>query len=179
MLLGMMVVGAGAAGYPDVDSNDNAEAIEVLQAVKVMVGDDNGNFGPDDQVTAGGNHVVHLAAGGNHVAVGVGDADGVVIGLHNGSLQGDQVNRAQMAVVMALLLDLNYDYYEGADPGFWDVPSWAAPYVAACYGSLQGVQGQLSHVVAGQRLVGLGGNAVEQAQLAVQRQAGAARQRPG
>ena len=50
MLLGMMVVGAGAAGYPDVDSNDNAEAIEVLQAVKVMVGDDNGNFGPDDQV---------------------------------------------------------------------------------------------------------------------------------
>ena len=35
-------------------------------------------------------------------------------------------NRAQMAVVMALLLDLNYDYYEGADPGFWDVPSWAA-----------------------------------------------------
>ena len=92
MLLGMMVVGAGAAGYPDVDSNDNAEAIEVLQAVKVMVGDDNGNFGPDDQV-----------------------------------------NRAQMAVVMALLLDLNYDYYEGADPGFWDVPSWAAPYVAACY----------------------------------------------
>ena len=35
MLLGMMVVGAGAASYPDVDEKDNIEAIEVLQAVKV------------------------------------------------------------------------------------------------------------------------------------------------
>ena len=71
MLLGMMVVGAGAASYPDVDEKDNIEAIEVLQAVKVMVGDEKGNFGPDQPV-----------------------------------------NRAQMAVVMALLLDLDYDYYE-------------------------------------------------------------------
>ena len=91
MLLGMMVVGAGAAGYPDVDENDNVEAIDVLQAVNVMVGDDNGNFGPDTQV-----------------------------------------NRAQMAVVMAKLLNLDYDYYRGQDV-FWDVPEWAKPYVAACY----------------------------------------------
>ena len=91
MLLGMMVVGAGAASYPDVDEKDNIEAIEVLQAVKVMVGDEKGNFGPDQPV-----------------------------------------NRAQMAVVMALLLDLDYDYYEGTNP-FKDVPAWAAPYVAACY----------------------------------------------
>ena len=91
MLLGMMVVGAGAASYPDVDEKDNIEAIEVLQAVKVMVGDEKGNFGPDQPV-----------------------------------------NRAQMAVVMALLLDLDYDYYEGSNP-FKDVPAWAAPYVAACY----------------------------------------------
>ena len=33
MLPGMMVVGAGAASYPDVDSRDNVEAIEVLNAV--------------------------------------------------------------------------------------------------------------------------------------------------
>ena len=91
MLLGMMVVGAGAASYPDVDEKDNIEAIEVLQAVKVMVGDEKGNFGPDQPV-----------------------------------------NRAQMAVVMALLLDLDYDYYEGTNH-FVDVPAWAAPYVAACY----------------------------------------------
>ena len=48
MLLGMMVVGSSAASYPDVEDTHNVEAIEVLQAIKVMVGDDNGNFGPDD-----------------------------------------------------------------------------------------------------------------------------------
>ena len=49
MLLGMMVVGAGAASYPDVDANDNVEAIEVLNAVKVMIGKQ-GNFEPDSSV---------------------------------------------------------------------------------------------------------------------------------
>ena len=53
MLLGMMVVGSGAASYADVTSEDNQEAIEVLQAVGVMVGDDQGNFNPDQQVTRG------------------------------------------------------------------------------------------------------------------------------
>ena len=91
MLLGMMVVGSSAAGYPDVDDEDNVEAIEVLQAVKVMQGDDNGNFRPDDSVS-----------------------------------------RAEMAVVMALLLDLDYEYYEASCP-FNDVPDWARPYVGACY----------------------------------------------
>ena len=91
MLLGMMVLGAGAASYPDVSESDNVEAIEVLKAVGVMVGDEKGNFGPDQPV-----------------------------------------NRAQMAVVMALLLDLDYNYYEGTNP-FVDVPAWAEPYVAACY----------------------------------------------
>ena len=47
MLLGMMVVGSGAASYADVDAQDNLEAIEVLRAVGVMTGDDNGNFNPD------------------------------------------------------------------------------------------------------------------------------------
>ena len=92
MLLGMMVVGASAAGFPDVDQEDNVEAIEVLQAVKVMVGNaDNGNFEPDRSVT-----------------------------------------RSEMAVVMANLLDLDYQYYEASCP-FWDVPTWARPYVGACY----------------------------------------------
>ena len=52
MLLGMMVVGSSAAGFPDVDEKDNVEAIEVLQTVKVMVGDkDTGNFRPDAPVS--------------------------------------------------------------------------------------------------------------------------------
>ena len=50
MLLGMMVVGSSAADYADVTSEHNAEAIEVLQAANIMVGD-NGNFNPDKNVT--------------------------------------------------------------------------------------------------------------------------------
>ena len=52
MLLGMMVIGTSAAvAYPDVDKDNNVEAIEVLQAVKVMQGDDKGNFDPDRTVS--------------------------------------------------------------------------------------------------------------------------------
>ena len=50
MLLGMMVVGTSAS-YADVTSKQNKEAIEVAQAVGVMVGDDKGNFNPDAKVT--------------------------------------------------------------------------------------------------------------------------------
>ena len=51
MISGLMVMGSSAAGYADVTSEQNQEAIEVLQAVGIMVGDDNGNFNPDQQVT--------------------------------------------------------------------------------------------------------------------------------
>ena len=91
MLLGMMVVGTSAVSYADVDVNDHVEAIEVLQKVGVMTGDEKGNFNPDKAVT-----------------------------------------RAEMAVVMANLLDLKVENYYGASP-FKDVPQWASPYVAACY----------------------------------------------
>ena len=93
MVLGMLVMGGSAAGYQDVDaSNVNQEAIEVLKAVGVMTGDENGNFNPDKQVT-----------------------------------------RAEMAVVMANLLDLKVEDFKGASLPFTDVPEWAVPYVAACY----------------------------------------------
>ena len=91
MLLGMMVIGTSAASYPDVDKDNNVEAIEVLQAVKVMQGDDKGNFDPDRSVS-----------------------------------------RNEMAIVMAKLLNLDYNYYKDTCP-FWDVPDYAKPYVAACY----------------------------------------------
>ena len=48
---GLMVMGSSAASYADVTSEDNQEAIEVLQAVGIMVGDEKGNFNPDQQVT--------------------------------------------------------------------------------------------------------------------------------
>lgn len=88
MLLGMMVVGTSAASYPDVDSQDNLEAIEVLQMLGVMKGDEKGNFNPDAKVT-----------------------------------------RNEMAVIMTHLLNLNV----GGTSPFTDVPTWAQPYVAACY----------------------------------------------
>ena len=52
LVLGMLVMGSSAASYPDVDaSNKNQEAIEVLQAVNIMTGDQNGKFNPDAKVT--------------------------------------------------------------------------------------------------------------------------------
>ena len=90
MVMGLMVVGTGAS-YVDVSSEKNQEAIEVLQAVGVMTGDENGNFNPDTNVT-----------------------------------------RNEMAVVMSNLLDYTVSSYKGTAP-FSDVPSWAEPYVAACY----------------------------------------------
>lgn len=51
MVLGLMVAGSSAKGYDDVTSEENVEAIEVLQAVGIMTGDDNGNFNPTQNVT--------------------------------------------------------------------------------------------------------------------------------
>ena len=92
MVLGMLVMGSSAASYKDVTSEYNKEAIDVMEAVSVMVGDENGNFNPDQNVT-----------------------------------------RAQMAVIMANLLDLKVDDFKNAVIPFTDVPEWARPYVAACY----------------------------------------------
>lgn len=92
LVLGMLVMGSSAASYTDVTSKENVEAIEVLKAVGVMTGDQNGKFNP-----------------------------------------GKQVTRAEMAVVMANLLDLKVEDFKGASLPFTDVPEWAVPYVAACY----------------------------------------------
>ena len=51
MLMGMMVVGSSAASFPDVSAEDNTEAIAVLEAVEVMIGNENGEFEPDKNVT--------------------------------------------------------------------------------------------------------------------------------
>ena len=101
MLVGMMAVGTSAASYADVTSAHNEEAIEVAQAISVMVGDENGNFNPDKNVT-----------------------------------------RAEMAVVMANLLDLKVQDFVGASIPFTDVPEWAHAYVAACYAD--GITGGIS-----------------------------------
>ena len=93
MISGLMVMGSSAASssYTDVADTDNVEAIEVLKAVGIMVGDENGDFNPDENVT-----------------------------------------RNEMAVVMSNLMAYNVATYKDTSP-FTDVPSWAEPYVAACY----------------------------------------------
>ena len=91
MISGLMVMGSSAASYADVTSEDNQEAIEVLQTVGIMVGDENGDFNPDQNVT-----------------------------------------RNEMAVVMSNLMEYNVASYANTSP-FTDVPSWAEPYVAACF----------------------------------------------
>ena len=91
MISGLMVMSSSAASYADVTSEDNQEAIEVLEAVGIMIGDENGDFNPDQNVT-----------------------------------------RNEMAVVMSNLMEYNVASYKDTSP-FTDVPSWAEPYVAACY----------------------------------------------
>ena len=51
MISGLMVMGSSAAGYADVTSEQNEEAIEVLQTIGIMIGDESGNFNPDQNVT--------------------------------------------------------------------------------------------------------------------------------
>ena len=93
MISGLMVMGSSAASssYTDVADTDNVEAIEVLKAVGIMVGDESGDFNPDQEVT-----------------------------------------RNEMAVVMSNLMAYNVATYKDTSP-FTDVPSWAEPYVAACW----------------------------------------------
>ena len=93
MISGLMVMGSSAvsSSYTDVADTDNVEAIEVLKAVGIMVGDENGDFNPDQNVT-----------------------------------------RNEMAVIMSNLMAYNVATYKDTSP-FTDVPSWAEPYVAACY----------------------------------------------
>ena len=73
------------------------------------------------------------ASNKNQEAIEVLQAVGVMSGVDNeGNFDPDgSVTRNQMAVIMAHLLKLDYDYYRGTNP-FTDVPEWAAPYVAAC-----------------------------------------------
>ena len=105
MVIGMTVIGTGAS-YDDVTSADNQEAIEVLQAVGIMTGDDQGNFNPDKGVT-----------------------------------------RAEMAVIMTKVLDLNTGNYSVSAMPFTDVPDWAKSYVAAIYA--EGVTGGISDTLYG------------------------------
>ena len=94
MLLGMMVVGTSAAGYTDVDANDNLEAIEVLQLLGIMSGDDKGNFNPDATLSRNEMAVIMvqvlgLTPGGSHPFTDVPDwASSFVAACYNNGITG-------------------------------------------------------------------------------------------
>ena len=135
MLFGMMVVGTGAS-YKDVTSKHNQEAIDVMKAVGVMIGDDKGNFNPDQKVTR--NEMAVIMA--NMLDLKVNDfsaastkftdvpawaakyvaackADGIIAGYSETKFGGsDTVTAAQAALMM--LKALGYFQYQsdfGAD----------------------------------------------------------------
>jgi len=51
MLVGMMVVGASAASFPDSDKIEHTEAVDNMVALGIILGKDNGNFDPEGNVT--------------------------------------------------------------------------------------------------------------------------------
>lgn len=51
MLIGMMVVGASAAGFGDADEIVNTDAVNTMVALGIIKGKDNGNFDPEGIVT--------------------------------------------------------------------------------------------------------------------------------
>ena len=120
MVLGMLVMGGSAAGYKDVDRADNQEAIEVLQAVGIMTGDENGNFNPDKTVTRNEMAVIMSQLlnldydyyRGTNPFTDVPDwaapyvaacaAEGVVAGIGNGQFGGNQKVTAAQASLMIM-----------------------------------------------------------------------------
>ena len=132
MLLGMMVVGSGAS-YADVTSADNQEAIEVMQAVGIMTGDDQGNFNPDQQVTRGEMAVImcsllDLNPGGVHPFTDVPAwADSYVAAIYTNGITGgtsattygtDEPVTAVQAALMVMKA-LGYFGYQGEFGDSW------------------------------------------------------------
>ena len=71
----------------------------------------------------------------NVEAIEVLQAIGVMSGSNSGNFNPDgKVTRIEMAIVMANLLDLDVDYFQGQNT-FSDVPAWASGYVNACAAS--------------------------------------------
>jgi len=134
MLLGMMVVGTSAS-YSDVDAQDNLEAIEVMQLIGVMEGDEKGNFNPDQKVTRNEmavimTHLLDLNLGGatpftdvpswakDYVAACY--ENGVVAGTSATTYGGDTAVTAAQAALM-VMKSLGYFGYQGEFGDDWQL----------------------------------------------------------
>ena len=135
MLLGMMVVGTSAASYPDVDAQDNLEAIEVLQMLGVMEGDEKGNFNPDNKVTRNEmavimTHLLNLTAGGTNPFTDVPTwaqpyvsaiyANGVTAGT-SATTYGGSNNVTAVEAALMVMKALGYFEYQGEFEDNWTV----------------------------------------------------------
>lgn len=135
MLLGMMVVGTSAASYPDVDAQDNLEAIEVLQMLGVMEGDEKGNFNPDNKVTRNEmavimTHLLKLNAGGTNPFTDVPTwaqpyvsaiyANGVTSGT-SATTYGGSNNVTAVEAALMVMKALGYFEFQGEFEDNWTV----------------------------------------------------------
>ena len=138
MTLGLMVVGTGAVGYTDVTSEDNQEAIEVLQEVGIMTGVTDDEFNPDGLVTRnqmavimsqllnldynyyrGINSFTDVPAwAAPYVAACV--AEGVTAGIGDG-LYGGEYNVTAAQAALMLMKALGYFQYQGDFTPDWQV----------------------------------------------------------
>ena len=137
MTMGLMVVGTGAS-YQDVKATDNVEAIEVLQAVGIMTGDENGDFNPDANVTR--NEIAVVMSNllnldydyyrGTNPFVDVPDwaapyvaacaAEGVVAGIGNNMYGGSNNVTAAQAALM-IMKALGYFQYQADFDNDWQI----------------------------------------------------------
>ena len=137
MVIGMMVVGTGAS-YEDVKATDNVEAIEVLQAVGIMTGDENGDFNPDANVTR--NEIAVIMSNllnldydyyrGTNPFTDVPDwaapyvaacaAEGVVAGIGNNMYGGSNDVTAAQAALM-IMKALGYFQYQADFENDWQI----------------------------------------------------------
>lgn len=135
MLLGMMVVGTSAASYPDVDAQDNLEAIEVLEMLGVMKGDEKGNFNPDNKVTRNEmavimTHLLKLNAGGTNPFTDVPSwaqpyvsaiyANGVTSGT-SATTYGGSNNVTAVEAALMVMKALGYFEFQGEFEDNWTV----------------------------------------------------------
>lgn len=135
MLLGMMVVGTSAASYPDVDAEDNLEAIQVLQILGVMEGDEQGNFNPDAKITRNEmavimTHLLNLNEGGTtpftdvpawaQPYVGAIYSAGVTSGT-SATTYGGSANVTAVEAALMVMKALGYFSYQGEFGDNWTV----------------------------------------------------------
>ena len=142
MLVGMMAVGAGAAGFGDADKIEHTDAVNTMVALGVIKGDDKGNFDPERTVTRAemakmvcvalnGGTDPNLAGGGlypdtkGHWAAGYIDYCtnmGIVSGDNHGNFNPDKtVTGTEAAKMMLMAMGYNAQTEKFVNDANWAI----------------------------------------------------------